>query len=65
MSGKIFQTKLETDDFNKAELMYLRSIINKIIDKGGIDLIVSGDTMITTYNYNSFSRKKSQRSYRN
>lgn len=65
MSGKIFQTKLETDDFNKAELMYLRSIINKIIDKGGIDLIVSGDTMITTYNHNSFSRKKSQRSYRN
>lgn len=65
MGGKIFQTMLETGNFNKTELMFMRSIMNKIIDKGGLDLIVSGEMMITTYNHNSFSRKKSQRSYRN
>lgn len=65
MSGKIFQKMSQTGEFTKAELTFIRSIMNKIIDKGGIDLIVSGDTMITAYNHNSFDRRKSQRSYRN
>lgn len=63
MSGKIFQKMLENGDFDKAELMLIRSVMNKILDKGGLDLIVSGDTMITAYNHNSFDRRKSQRSY--
>jgi hypothetical protein len=32
MSGKIFQKMLENGDFDKAELMLIRSVMNKILD---------------------------------
>lgn len=33
-----------------------RKDLLKIIDKGGIALVIEGDSLITTYNYNSYKR---------
>jgi hypothetical protein len=39
------------------ELDAARKDLLKIIDKGGIALVLEGDSLITTYNYNSYRRE--------
>lgn len=41
-----------------AELDKLRKEIVKIVDKGGLTVVVSGETLITAYNTNSFKRAR-------
>ena len=40
------------------ELREIERVTLRALDKGGVVVVVSGDPLITTYNLNSFNRRK-------
>ncbi len=53
------KAKIQKDNLHIKNLRKSRSIILKILDKGGVTLVIMGDRLITTYNTNiKFKRRR-------
>ena len=44
-------------ELSAQEMRHAIKILRKIMDKGGVVVICEDDTMVTCYNYNSYSKK--------
>ncbi len=54
-----FYKKIKKNSLHIKNLRQSRSLILKILDKGGVTLVIMGDRLITTYNTNiKFKRRR-------
>lgn len=56
-----FQTaQLDLSAWSEADLLALHKNMTKIADKKGVVVVTTDNTVITTYNFNSYNKKLAQ-----